>query len=185
MKWERLPQGSVACAKCKIIQGKRYYVVAYMKHTVTVVEGSEIAIYKYGVPKEGGSFECTTRLLIKHPLLSEFTYCKMMATMIIHKMNRDRLASGCLPVAEGAVEHEWTNVQYARTLATSQENGTNFNYLFFLKEYCILNSFSINAHSSGLNNDYFGRKKCLENKILIINTERKYSFGIWERRCTI
>jgi hypothetical protein len=164
------------CGACKIMRGKRHYVIAYMKHKTNDDE-SDIAIFKYGVPKEGGSFECTSRALVKFPLLSEFTYCKMVATMIIHKWNCDRFMDGLLPIAEGAVEHEMTNIHYSRTVATSLANGNDFNYLFFLKEYCILNCFSMNAHNAGLHLDYFGTKECLENKMLIINPERNDSIG--------
>ena len=164
------------CGACKIMRGKRHYIVAYMKRK-TNEDGSDIAIFKYGVPKEGGSFECTSRTLMKYPLLSEFTYCKIIATMVIYKLNCGRFVDGLLPVAEGAVEHEMTNIDYCRTVARTFTNGKNFNYLFFLKEYCIMNCFSMNGHNAGLHLDYFGTKECLKNKMLIINPERNDSIG--------
>ena len=114
-------------------------------------------------------------LLDEFPFLGEFSYLKMVATMIMKEFNNNRLLSGNNIIAEGPIISEYQNILYARK---ASENTSSGKMLHFINAYNLLNKHSMNGYPCGLHCDYY-HKGCeaFENKILIINEEIKTSIG--------
>ena len=49
-----------------------------------------------------------------YPIIAEFTYVKMVATLLLSGMNEINLISDKPMVAQGPVENEMMNIEYAR-----------------------------------------------------------------------
>lgn len=95
-----------ATGACKIFRGKLNYVIAYQRVAKNDGGSNGIAFFKYGVPREGGSFQCTTVAVRRFPIFGEMAYGKMIATLLLEKWNSERVSVGKLPFASGAVSAE-------------------------------------------------------------------------------
>ena len=158
---------------CLIIPHNKYYIVVYRKHNPK--EGkAAIAITTYAPPQPGGAFTVHGNAIDYFPILGEFAYVKMMATLVLKRLNEKLDSSGMPMVAAGPIEHEMLNVEYARNVFEI----TGGSYRAFCKAFMSVNSMSLVAHPVGQHYDYFNKGgESLENKILFVVPSIKYSLG--------
>jgi hypothetical protein len=151
------------CGACLIIPFRFGYKILYKKRSKKAGT-HRIAICTYSVPKDGGSFSFNNSTMKSHPFLGEFTYVKMLATMILLKMNVTWKESRTFEVAIGPLKNELSNILMARNCFLS----SNRCYHTFISNFNNQNSASMVAYNVGLHNDTFNeRKESLENKLIV------------------
>ena len=123
-----------------------------------------IVICTYSVPREGGSFSFNNGSMERFPLLGEFSYMKMIGTMIIFRLNEILKTTKNFKLAIGPLQNEYANIVMARNCFSA----SNRNYHTFISNYNNQNSASLVAYNVGLHNDTFKKhKESLENKIVL------------------
>ena len=115
------------------------------------------------------------KMLEMFPLLGEFSYLKMVTTMIIRKLNKDRLKCGKTAIAAGPVSSEYQNILHARK---AYDNVPNGKMMHFVNAYNLLNKHSMNGYPCGLHCDFYQKgSESFENKILLVNDKIKHNVG--------
>jgi len=148
---------------CKIVRNKYFYHIFYKK--IQPKPGTNhIALITYSPPKDGGSFLLNPAAMEHFPFLGEFSYLKMVATLVILELNLLRVSENLQPIASGPLISEMTKIRYARSVFVSSGRS----YYAFIANSNACNSFSLVAYFVGIHNDYFRQNaESLENKILI------------------
>ncbi len=113
---EHLSSLPSAVRACKILIGKMLYVVRY-QCVADDGTSNEMTIIKYGVPREGGSFQCTLCGMQMFHLVAGMSYGKMIATLLLKKWNNHWIHNGVMPVTVGAMLSELKQIQFARGIA--------------------------------------------------------------------
>jgi len=151
------------CGACLIIPFGFGYKILYKKRSKKAGK-HRIAICTYSVPKDGGSFTFNNSAMKSYPFLGEFTYIKMLATMILLKMNETWKESCKFEVSIGPLRNEFSNILMARNCFIS----SNRCYHTFISNFNNQNSASMVSYNVGLHNDTFNqRKESLENKLIV------------------
>ncbi len=78
-----------------------------------------MTFYKYRVPHEGGSFQCTTNAIMRFPMLAEMANEKMIGTFVLDKWNYDCICNNELTVGGGSIILELNQIQYSRSMMVS------------------------------------------------------------------
>ena len=148
---------------CKIVRNIYFYHIFYTK--IQPKPGTKpIGHITYRPPKDGGSFLLNPAAMEQFPFLGEFSYLKMVATLVILELNLLRVSENLQPIASGPLISEMRNIRYTRSVFVSSERS----YYAFIANYNAYNSFSLVAYCVGIHNDYFRKNaESLENKILI------------------
>ena len=149
------------------------YVPGDTEHSIlyrSVRNESSIAVAKYGVPREGGSFDLIDSILSSHGCLGEFAYCKMMTVSVLLQLNNRFQHHDKAMVAYGPTNHEWKKVLSCRPIYSLNQN----NYYQFIRAYVEINSTTLVSHNVGLHDDTFNEEsESLENKILFVDYSRR------------
>ncbi len=98
---------SLPCAAraSKILRGKMCYIVGN-QHMADDGTSNRMTFFKYGVPREGGSFQCTLCWMQMFRLFADMAYGKMIAALLSEKRNKDQIHNGVMPVAGSAMLSE-------------------------------------------------------------------------------
>ena len=152
------------CGACLIIPFQFGYKVLYTKRSKR--DGKHrIAICTYSVPRDGGSFRINNSTMKDFPFMGEFSYIKMLGTMILLKINESWKVGSCsFEVAVCPLQNEYRNILMARNCF----QASNRCYHTFISNYNNQNSASMVPYNVGLHNDTFNeRKESLENKMIV------------------
>lgn len=146
---------------CLILRAPRWYWIVYTRQNPKHGE-NKIACYRYAPPQIGGSVLLQGSIIDYFPIIGEFCYCKMIATLVYNKMNHSCLDVIKLPFATEAIRTELESIKYAR-----QVFGIKGSYSAFCRAFLTCNSVSLVAYPVGQHNDHFNKNgESLENKIL-------------------
>lgn len=155
---------------CWIIPHKKFYYILYSKHNPGDNK-HPIACTTYSPPKPGGSFLLNSNAISKWPILGEFAFVKMIATLTLKKLNEYNVAKRQHTVASGPIVDELRNINYARRIFNQ-----TWDWVSFIKAFITVNSMSLIAWPVGLHNDHFNEGgESLENKILFNLPSKKIS----------
>ncbi len=150
---------------CLVIPHSGGYYFIYRRHRdMKNQKLSRMALFHYSPPQAGGSFQFNMRSFFLFPILAEFTYMKMMAVCLIHRINLSRENKGQMGIATGPIQSEMDKIKEAR-LAFNKCNGS---ISVCLDAFNSFNSASLVTHPVGLHNDTFrSQAESIENKMLI------------------
>lgn len=145
---------------CLIVPHKKYYYILYSKHDPDTNE-HPIGLTKYAPPKPGGSLIINGNAVDAWPVLGEFAYLKMVATLTLVRLNEIWHEQQRSPLAVGPIAGELDNIEYSREIY--ELTGS---YRSFVKAFMSVNSMSLIAWPVGQHNDHFNKGgESLENKI--------------------
>ena len=149
---------------CLIIPRDKHYAVVYRKRNPKEGE-TTIAITQYAPPQPGGAFSLHGNAVDYSPIIAEFTYVKIVATLLLWRMNEINLISDKPMVAQGPIENEMMNIEYAHRVFEL----TGGSYHAFCKAHMSVNSMTLVAHPVRQHFDYFHKVgESLENKVLFV-----------------
>lgn len=139
---------------CLIIPHNKHYIVVYRKCSPKEGE-TTIAITTYAPPQSGGAFSPHGNVLVDYyPIIAEFTYVKMIATLLLKQMNDINLLSNKPMVAQGPIGNKMMNIKYACNVF--ELTGS---YRAFCKAHMSVNSMTLVVHPVGQHFDYFHKGK--------------------------
>lgn len=157
---------------CLIIPHKKYYIIVYRKHNPDVGE-SPIAVTKYAPPQLGGAFTVNGNVIDYFPFFGEFAYTKMLATLVLKRVNEIFASDGMPAVALGPVKHEMRNIKYARSIFKLEKS-----YRSFCIAFMSVNSMTLVAWPVGQHYDHFNEGgESLENKSTFVLPSIEGSIG--------
>ena len=171
---------------CLILKDTFKYHILYMGQDRRTVKH----IF-YSPPKPGGSFQLPDHMLDDVPILAEFTYLKMLAVLIVKKINLVReKAMNLQPIASRVVECEYQKIVKSRMrynqLKTDQitvegSMDSQDAMIGFISCFNQQHRFSMVCYPVGFHYDYFkDGDESLENRILLSfprNSEVGRSYG--------
>ena len=99
----------------------------------------------YAPPQPGGAFSLHGNAVDYYPIIAEFAYVKMVATLLLRRMNEINVFSDKPIVAQGPIENEMMNIEYARRVFEL----TGGSYRAFCKAHMSVNSMTLVAHPVG------------------------------------
>jgi len=77
----------------------------------------------YSPLKDGGSFLLNPAAMEHFPFLGEFSYLKMVATLVILELNLLQVSENLQAIASGPLISEMTKIRYARNVFVSSERS--------------------------------------------------------------
>ncbi len=148
---------------CLVLQAPKWYWILYTKHSVKPGTQS-VAVHKYSPPNRGGSVLLHGTIIDHFPIIGEFCYAKMIATLLFQKLNNSYLEIIHSKFAVGAINSELMSIEYSRRVFE-----TSGSYAAMVRAHLLCNSMSLVTWSVGQHNDQFNKKgESIENKILFV-----------------
>lgn len=153
----RIPKG------CVIIRNKFKYHILYRARRSPYT----IKHVTYSPPQEGGQFKLPDQCLNLFPIVSEFSYLKMVAVLILQELNHVRCGQNSLPIAKYVIECELKKIQKARLVYRRSPADPDRKMYEFIASFNSQHTFSMVCYPVGAHHDFFkDNDESLENRIL-------------------